>query len=227
MITASKEVAELMMNNRAEMSCSTSGQDRTGSALRRLFCALLLSATVLVFFHVAAAAEKDDVMFISSNIEVPIRRGASIKYKIIRIATVNDQVKLLEEKDDWSRVRFKDGGEGWLPSRFLTLDRPPAERLEGLQQEKKQLEQKIKNLNAEILTLNAEISGLKEHRSSENDELAACIKERDSARAERRAVEDTTKVIWFLAGSGALFLGWILGRMSGRPSRRRSSLSFR
>lgn len=217
----------LMMNSRAEMNCSASGQRRTGGAQHRFFRVLLLSAAVLALCHAAAAAAEGKAMFISSNIEVPIRRGATTGYKIIKIAKVNDPVKLLEERNDWSRVRFKDGAEGWLPSRFLTMDMPPVERLEELQKEKSQLEQNIKNLNAEIFALNAEISDLKEHRSSEDDKLSDCIKERDSARAERRAVEDTTKVIWFLAGSGALFLGWILGRISGRPRRRRSTLSFR
>jgi SH3 domain protein len=219
-IIASKEAAVLMMNSKAEMNCSASGQDRTGSAQRRLFRALLLSAAALIFCHAVTAAAEEKAMFISSNIEVPIRRGASTKYKIIKIAKVNDQVKLLEEKDDWSRVRFKDGGEGWLPSYMLIDEVPAARRLQSLLLENKQLKQKNDDLSMEL-------TALQEHQNDESEKLAACIAERNTAKAERRAVEDTAKVIWFLAGSGVLFIGWMLGRISGRPRRRRSTLSLR
>ena len=215
------------MNSGAEIDCRTSRPEAVAAPLASgkttcyLFRGLLLSAMLLLFCAVAAAAE---VMFISPDINVPVRRGRSKKYKIIKMTKVNEPVTLLEERDGWNKVRFKDGVEGWLPSRFLTQELPAAERLQELQKEKSQLEQKIKNLNAVIFALNAEISGLKEHRSSENDELTVCIKERDAARAESRAVEDTTKVSWFLAGSGVLLVGWLLGRLSGRPNRRRNSL---
>ncbi|CAK8715262.1 hypothetical protein GCAAIG_04660 [Candidatus Electronema halotolerans] len=210
----------LIMNSRAEMNCSASGQNRTESALRRLFPALLLSAAVvLMLCHAVAAAAEEKAMFISSNIEVPIRRGASIRYKIIKIAKVNDSVKRLEEKDDWSRVRFKDGGEGWLPSYMLIDEVPAAQRLQSLLLENKQLKQKNDDLSIEL-------TALQEHQTGESEKLSACIAERNTAKAERRAVEDTAKVIWFLAGSGVLFLGWILGRISGRPRKKRSTLSF-
>ena len=69
-----------------------------------------------------------------------------------------------------------------------------------------------------------ELSALQEHQDGESEKLSACIAERNTAKAERRAVEDTTKVVWFLAGSGVLLVGWLLGRMSGRPRKRGSSL---
>ncbi len=178
----------------------------------------LILTTLLVLFY-AGSAGAATVMFISPNIDVPIRRGSSEKYKIIKIAKVNDQVELLEEKEDWSRVRFKDNTDGWLPKHLLTAEAPATKQLQGLLEQHKQLKQRNDELSMEL-------SALQEHQNGEGEKITACIAELNTAKAERRAVEDTAKVMWFLAGSGVLLVGWLLGRMSGKPRRRGNSLSL-
>ncbi len=199
----------MRMNSRVKISFRT---DRPA-----LFCQGLLAAAILVLLcHVPAAAK---VMFISPDLDVPVRRGHSEKYKIIKMAKISDRVELLEEKDNWCRVRFKDNSEGWLPKNLLTSELPAVKRLQDLLEENRQVKQKNDDLSVEL-------AALQEHQNGESEKLAACIAERNTAKAERRAVEDTTKVIWFLAGSGVLFIGWILGRISGRPPRKRNTLGL-
>ncbi|WP_417913203.1 SH3 domain-containing protein, partial [Candidatus Electronema sp. TJ] len=87
---------------------------RAGRAVRSFLFPLLVSALLL---PVAAGAE---TLFVSTNIDVPVRRGAGEQYKIIKIVRVNDKSELLEEKNGWAKVRFEDGDEGWLPKMLMT-----------------------------------------------------------------------------------------------------------
>ena len=124
-IIASKEAVVLLMDNKAKIALRL---DKMYTGKKNI---TLIFVTLLALFY-AGSALAATTMFISpKNIDVPIRRGSSEKYKIIKIAQVNDQVELLEEKDGWSRVRFKgqDVTEGWLPSRFLTSEIPAEKQL--------------------------------------------------------------------------------------------------
>jgi SH3 domain protein len=187
---------------------------RAGQAARGIFFPLLVSVLLL---PVWAGAES---LFVSANIDVPVRRGAGDQYKIVKMVKVNDKTDLLEEKSGWAKVRFQDGDEGWLPKMLLTSVMPVAHDLKNLRQENEQLKQK----NTE---LGMELNAIKEHQDNDGDQLAACIAEQDKIRAERRASEDTGKLFWFLAGGGVLLLGWLLGRFSHGSPRKKSGLSLR
>lgn len=184
------------------------------AAKKRRAVAGLLLLTALLLRPLPAPAE---VLFIAPDINVPVRRGKNERYKIVRTAKIGEQVTLLRERDDWSKVRFEDGIEGWLPKHLLTPDIPAAQQAEQLLTENEQLK-------AQNETLSVELSALQEYQNAESEKLETCIAERNLAKAERRALEDTARVTWFLAGSGVLLMGWLLGRLSGRPKRRRSTL---
>ncbi|WP_417909477.1 TIGR04211 family SH3 domain-containing protein [Candidatus Electronema sp. PJ] len=181
---------------------------------RSLFLSLLAGGAAFLLLPVVAGAQ---TMFVSQNIDIPVRRGAGEQYKIIKMVRVNDKTELLEERNDWGKVRFQDGEEGWLPKSLLTPAIPVVEDTKNLRTENEQLRRKNNDLNMEL-------SALKEHQNSEGDKLAACINEQNMIKAERRAVEDTGKVIWFLSGGGVLLLGWLLGRLSFGSQKKRSGL---
>lgn len=187
---------------------------RAGQAARSFLFPLLVSALLL---PVAAGAE---TLFVSTNIDVPVRRGAGEQYKIIKIVRVNDKSELLEEKNGWAKVRFEDGDEGWLPKMLMTSAAPAVHDLKSLRQENEQLKQKSNELAMEL-------NAIKEHQDSDSDKLAECIAEQNKIRAERRAEEDTGKLFWFLGGGGVLLLGWLLGRFSHSPQRKKSGFGLR
>lgn len=181
------------------------------SLSRRLLAPL---AAALLLLPTLAGAES---MFVSANIDVPVRRGAGEQYKIIKMVKISDKAELLEEKNGWAKVRFQDGDDGWLPKLLLTSALPVIEDIKNLRTENEQLRQKNNDLNMEL-------GALKEHQDGDGDKLAACIAEQNKIKAERRASEDTGKALWFLSGGGVLLLGWLLGRLSHGSQRKKSSL---
>ncbi|MGR0482303.1 MAG: TIGR04211 family SH3 domain-containing protein [Candidatus Electronema sp. V4] len=196
------------------MNRGTSAGGQT--ALRRLF-PLLAAAWLLL---PAAASAGPATRFVSANIDVPVRRGAGDNYKITKMVKVSNRAELLEEKSGWAKVRFEDGDEGWLPQHLLTAVAPPVEDIKILRQQNEQLRGKNDDLSMEL-------TALKEHQDSEGDKLADCIAEQNKIKAEHRAAEDTGKLFWFLAGGSVLLLGWLLGRFSHGPQRKKSGLSLR
>ncbi|HEB49761.1 MAG TPA: TIGR04211 family SH3 domain-containing protein [Desulfobulbus sp.] len=45
-----------------------------------------------------------------------------------------------------------------------------------------------------------------------------------TVQAENRTLKKNSRLMWFLSGSGVLLLGWLIGLISGRSRKRRSSL---
>lgn len=183
-----------------------------GKSLARRLLAPLAAAILLL--PTLAGAEN---LFVSANIDVPVRRGAGEQYKIVKMVKISDKAELLEEKNGWAKVRFQDGDDGWLPKLLLTPALPVIEDIKNLRTENEQLRQKNNDLNMEL-------GALKEHQDGDGDKLAACIAEQNKIKAERRASEDTGKALWFLSGGGVLLLGWLLGRLSHGSPRKKSSL---
>ncbi|MCW5201209.1 TIGR04211 family SH3 domain-containing protein [Desulfobulbus sp. F4] len=196
------------------------GQHRSFAAMILRFLFPQLAAAVLLLSSSAGAEN----LFVSPNVDIPVRRGAGEQYRIIKIVRVNDKSETLEEKNGWFKVRFQDGDEGWLPKSLLTSTVPVAEDVRGLRTENEHLRRKNNELSMELNTL-------KEHQDNEGDKLAACItkqneqnKIEDKIKAEHKTVEDINKIGYFLAGAGVLLAGWLLGRLSHSSPRRKNSL---
>ena len=91
---------------------------------------LVLIVCWSMLLNATAWAER---VYISENIKLPVRQGAGNNNKIIDTLTSGDQVEVVQKGDDWSKIRFKDGKEGWAPSRFLTTLMPCSAELRLLE----------------------------------------------------------------------------------------------
>ncbi|MBK9664597.1 MAG: TIGR04211 family SH3 domain-containing protein [Gammaproteobacteria bacterium] len=92
----------------------------------RLLCLLLLTGTIAVS---AQAQER----YIEDTVFVPLRTGGSTEHRVVHQGLPSGTaVTVLEEDRElgWSRVRTREGNEGWLPSRYLK--REPGARYQVL-----------------------------------------------------------------------------------------------
>jgi SH3 domain protein len=88
----------------------------------------------LILGMVSIVLAQDTVNYVANNSKVMVRRGPSIKNKIVQILPVNAPVTVLEKGKDWTRIRTTVGVEGFILSRFLTADVPASIALKELQQ---------------------------------------------------------------------------------------------
>jgi len=91
----------------------------------------------IVFFIVLfSTVVQAETMYVGNIIEITVRTGPGIDYKIVAMIKSGETVEVLNPEEiekDWSLVRITNGKEGWVLSRFLTSKEPDGLVLERLE----------------------------------------------------------------------------------------------
>lgn len=188
-------------------------------------------------------------VYVNDVVQVTLRTGPGYDHKILSVLQSGDAVTVLDEGEEWSRVRSADGAEGWLLSRLLT-DKEPNVRvlrrlerrladIEGgadeqsnrLRQEKRDLENALTETRFELEAARQAHDNLKSEAGEviETRRALSRTKARLQAQAEtlercrRKLVEQdrAERLRWFLSGAGVLLLGILIGLGIGRRRRTR------
>jgi SH3 domain protein len=109
-----------------------------------------------------AAAE---TMYVNDNLEVMIRGGKGVEFKILAIKKAHDPLEVLKTEDDYCYVRTEGGIEGWVLRRYLTRELPGPMVIADLRAE-------LAKLKAEHAALNQEQQKLQEQKKSAEDSSA-------------------------------------------------------
>ncbi|MBW2617345.1 MAG: TIGR04211 family SH3 domain-containing protein [Deltaproteobacteria bacterium] len=177
-----------------------------------------------------------------SNLQITVRRGAGIEYKITSFLKSGTEAELLSDEAGWAHIRFGEGKAGYVLSRFLTDDPPLGHRAEKVRGRYESLQQALTELQTTNQALHREGDWLVRLRAGEeltpetddgsasaaeltgSIELARQILAEESSRLtdlrDRIAFEED-RVTWFLFGSSAAGLGMGLGFLSGALRRRK------
>ena len=97
---------------------------------------LVFIGVLLILFSTTVRAE---TMYVSDLAEITLRTGQGIDHKIIAMIKSGQKVEVLEQSDQWTRIRLPRGTEGWVVSRFLTAKLPSRIELEKLKKKHKAL----------------------------------------------------------------------------------------
>ena len=177
-----------------------------------------------------------------SNLQITVRRGAGIEYKITSFLKSGTEVELLSDEAGWAHIRFDEGKTGYVLSRFLTDDPPLGHRAEVVRGRYESLQQALAELQTTNQALRREGDQLVRLRAGEeltpqaddgsasaaelagSIELARQILTEESSRLtdlRGRIAFEEDRVTWFLLGSSAAGLGMGLGFLSGALRRRK------
>ncbi len=129
----------------------------------------------------ALPAGAGETRYISDQLEVTLRTGKSLRHQIIKLLPSGTPVELLEvdPASGYSRVRTRDGKEGWVITRYL-MDTPSARdrlaeaqrRLASLQIEHQRLQQRLAQAEQARQALEAAKAKLGEENRKLRQELA-------------------------------------------------------
>jgi SH3 domain protein len=115
--------------------------------MRRILLITALISIVISSSQVTWAAKS----YVTDSIRIMLRTGPSTEHKIISRLASGTPVEILENQNNWSRIRFNSSEgtpkEGWVPTQYL-MSRLPWER-------------KAKNLEKENPTLRENMSSFK------------------------------------------------------------------
>lgn len=127
-----------------------------------------------ILLMVMAATVHAKTMYVNDVIKITVRTGPGISHKVIAMLQSGEQVEILEENDEWSRVRLPDGKEGWALTRFLTTKQPTELQLKALQDDYAEVSQKLDVLTQEneyLKNENMRIQGLATDNQAEVEEI--------------------------------------------------------
>lgn len=189
-------------------------------------------------------------MYITDRIEVGLRSSTGIEQRIITMVKTGDRVEVLEGDNNWTKVKLPNGTVGWLATRFLVESVKPAptadpreqeelrglkeknqvltKEKEGLFQEKSQLVKELEEAKKQNNLLAQEKRGTVapavQELTARNEKLEKEVVVYKKQLAETGKTEKNSssesQVKWFLAGSGVLFLGLLLGWLTSRTRRK-------
>ena len=132
--------------------------------------------TIMLLIMLSGLAEAR-TYYVAPSTEVPIRTGKGNKKKIVAVLSDGTKVELLKEENGWAYVRTSGGNEGWIIRRYLTPDLPPKLQVEALKRKNAELKEKYDQLRKQFSEISA--SG-----SSCQQQLSACIAEKDGIRSD-------------------------------------------
>ncbi len=133
-------------------------------------------------------------MFIKPIEEIAMRRGQGIKYKILAMVKSGTSVQVLEQTNNYAKIRLSNGKEGWLLKRYLDNTPPAAQQLEQITQKNIALKKQIK----EVMKKAAEATASLEENKAQ---LKSVIAERNTLLENYQQLQkDTDNVMQLKKG---------------------------
>ncbi len=176
--------------------------------IRRLLAPLCLAAALLL----AAPAAAD---FISDQLNLDMRAGPGLQFKILRFLKSGDAVTRLSRDGDWSRIRTSEGKVGWVLSSFITSEPPASIVLPEVQARLEQSRSRIDELDRKLAEQTQAIAELEKLRER-NEQL--------ETENQRLSFSSTWKAM--ATGATIIAIGAIIGLAIPRGGGARSRLKL-
>ncbi len=213
---------------------------------------IALTTLVVLWVWVITPAQAQQQRYISDELELPMRSGASTQFRIIRMLPSGTPVRLVDTDpaSGYSRIRTEDGTLGFVHTRYLSTTPSLAQRLaeteaelanflsenEHLQERLatiERLEQQVQTLSndnqrlghelSHLRTVSANAVALDERNQVLEEEVVNLERALQVATQENALLSDRRNQDWFVRGAGVLFVGLLAGLLLPRLRSRRSS----
>ncbi len=182
---------------------------------------MLIVSILLVLFSAQALAQ-EATRYISEELEVGVRTGKTLQNRIIRTARGGEQVTVVQQDNDgYSLVRFANGTEGWILTRYLqsqphSRDRlaeveaelaeirsgsdDQASRVAQLLDERRVLESERDSLQSRIEILETELTELRDVASRPQEIRAQNAQLREALLEAQNSADDFRRQVEVLRG---------------------------
>lgn len=208
------------------------------SSVKRIFACLFILFSYSGLTHART-------VYVTDNIEIPLRSGESERSKIVKMLANGTQLNVLQENSEngYTYVQANNGAEGFILTRYLSNEpisrtqlETASKKLESLQEENKQLRasqaanseigkerDKLSNELSELQQTAANAIQLKQQRDQLQEQVISNERELQQLKRENQALTDSSNQDWFLYGGGLSLFGVLLGFILPKLSWRRRS----
>lgn len=163
---------------------------RERAPLRALTCGLMLAAALAL--TLPAPAAQAATAYISDELTVPMRSGASSGHRILRVLPAGVRLEVGERDTEagFARVTTQDGTEGWVPIQYLQNQPIARDRLEAASREVERLTQTVSELRERLQAVQGDRSDTEESNLNLSEQLSRLEQElAEIRRASASAIE--------------------------------------
>ena len=107
---------------------------------------LILLFVLFILLSVSVRVAHADRRYVSDMLIITLRTGKGQEYKVIKTLKTDTPVEVLEESEDYLRVRTDEGEEGWVAKQYISPEVPKSIIIEGLKEETNKLNARIEEL---------------------------------------------------------------------------------
>lgn len=138
---------------------------------------------ILLVFSLGTATAAAQTRYVSDELVIMMRSGQGNQFRIIQQLPSGTRLEVLEESDQYVRVRTPAGKEGWVQAQHL-INEPVAahklvaaqKKLQRLAEENKSLQAKLSDVGSENGDLNGAVDRLSREKNAVEKELESLRK---------------------------------------------------
>jgi len=128
--------------------------------------------SVFLILLLTAAPAHAETKYVSDRLDITVRSGPGIEYRIMRNLPTGTRVETLEKKDGWTRIKLSAEKNGWVLNRYLSDAMPDSKKYAALKARCEPLEKQVAELESANQTLKSENQALSEELSAVRQELS-------------------------------------------------------
>ncbi len=144
---------------------------------------------------VADTGAATDIRYVSDVLVVTLRAGQGDNYEVLRSLRSNTPVEVIEENDEYLKVKTQEGDVGWVRKRYFTTKIPIADINAKLEKEIEQLKAAMEKIKAEKDAIGNKWEDVRQEQSAnttdmkgvignQNEEIAKLKTELEQSRSE-------------------------------------------
>ena len=156
------------------------------------------------------------------KLTITFRSGPGMERKILKSLVTGESMELLEDGEEWVRVRLQDGQEGWVMKQYISRTKPSQLQLQELQKAYASLKSQSDELSKEDETLKAANQKVSTALEEKTKALADLTQEYNELKqsSDASSFQMRKYLIFFFSGAGILFIGILLGLVMKRQRRK-------
>ena len=114
---------------------------------------LILLFVLFILLSVSVRVTHADRRYVSDMLLITLRAGEGREYRVIKTLKTDTPVEVLEESEEYLRVRTDEGEEGWVAKQYISSEVPKSVIIGGLKEETSKLNTRIKELEKDQASL--------------------------------------------------------------------------
>jgi SH3 domain protein len=114
---------------------------------------LILLFVLFILLSVSVRVTHADRRYVSDMLLITLRAGEGREYRVIKTLKTDTPVEVLEESEEYLRVRTDEGEEGWVAKQYISSEVPKSVIIGGLKEETGKLNTRIEELEKDQASL--------------------------------------------------------------------------